>query len=143
MAEPQADIEWGPTTDPNIAPTTSSSTPHRQSSSVDIHHQPWKHVGYRGYSQFISSRDDLFILRRFSALSVRVALSLQHELVVLERELEDLDDGYAAQEEPPVSNGCFEDDQEDREMLLRIIGEKLRRYCKWARVRPRLLRREK
>lgn len=91
--------------------------------------QPWKHVGYRGYADFIASDDSRFVLRRFSALGVRVALSLQHELAVLERELADLDATYARDADPEVSNGCFEEDQEDREMLLRIIGEKLRRYC--------------
>ncbi|KAK1753326.1 hypothetical protein QBC47DRAFT_388209 [Echria macrotheca] len=112
---------------------------------------PWKHVGYKGYSAFLASRDDLLVLRRFSALSTRVALSLQHELVVLERELDEMDGGFAAAGEEEdddeggdegsdegngggrkgVSNGCFEDDVEEREMLMRIIGERLRRYYKF------------
>lgn len=59
------------------------------------------------------------MLRWFVFLGVRVALSMQHELAVLERELADLDATYARDADPSVSSGCFEEDQEDREMLLR------------------------
>ncbi|EHK16063.1 uncharacterized protein TRIVIDRAFT_164287 [Trichoderma virens Gv29-8] len=86
--------------------------------------EPWRYVGYRGYSKFISSDDDLFLLRRFSVLNVRVALSLQNQLVTLERQLNELDDKY---ESEGVHNGRFEGD-EKRERLLSSIEEKLRKY---------------
>ncbi|KAL7943826.1 hypothetical protein V8C42DRAFT_328546 [Trichoderma barbatum] len=87
---------------------------------------PWRYIGYRGYSRFISSVNDFFILRRFSVLNVRVALALQHQLVMLERQLDELDDKYEG--DPPVHNGRFEGDAEDREELLSRIEEKLRKY---------------
>lgn len=129
MAEPSSshrDIEWGPSGPPG---SSGGQAPSENIETSEAQQQPWKHVGYRGYAEFIASEDSRFVLRRFSALGVRVALSLQHELAVLERELADLDATYARDADPGVSNGCFEEDQEDREMLVRIIGEKLRRYC--------------
>ncbi|KAF5533630.1 phytase [Fusarium mexicanum] len=53
--------------------------------------RPWRYIGYRGYSKFISSDSDFLLLRRFRALNVRVGLALQHQLVELERDLEELD----------------------------------------------------
>ncbi|UKZ81906.1 hypothetical protein TrVFT333_009683 [Trichoderma virens FT-333] len=57
-------------------------------------------------------------------LNVRVALSLQNQLVTLERQLNELDDKY---ESEGVHNGRFEGD-EKRERLLSSIEEKLRKY---------------
>ncbi|KAK5662358.1 hypothetical protein OQA88_8268 [Cercophora sp. LCS_1] len=131
MTSLHRDIERGRLPSPDLTPRDSSITVARpQPTQEEASRQPSRWVGYGGYSKFISSDDDLFILRRFSALSVRVALSMQHEIATLEKELENLDRSYAM-EEPTVHNGCFEDDQEDREMLLRIIAEKLRRYNKF------------
>ncbi|KAJ4857724.1 ABC transporter transmembrane region 2 domain-containing protein [Trichoderma breve] len=87
---------------------------------------PWKYVGYRGYSRFISSDDDFFILRRFSVLNVRVSLALQNQLVMLERQLNELDNKYEG--EPQIHNGRFEGDEKDREGLISCIEEKLRKY---------------
>ncbi|KAJ4142269.1 hypothetical protein NW754_009719 [Fusarium falciforme] len=64
-------------------------------SEEEIHLKPWKFIGYKGYAEFISSDDDWFILRRFGALNVRVALALQDEVSVLEEELKKLDATYS------------------------------------------------
>ena len=81
--------------------------------------------GYREYSKLISSDDDLFILRRFSVLNVRVTLALQNQLVVLERQLNELDEKY---ERELVPNGRFEGDTGARRELLSHIERKLREY---------------
>lgn len=90
---------------------------------------PWKYVGYRGYSRFISSDDDFFILRRFSVLNVRVSLALQNQLVMLERQLNELDNKYEG-ESMQIHNGRFEGDEKDREDLISCIEEKLRKYSR-------------
>ncbi|KAL6816727.1 hypothetical protein V8C40DRAFT_269178 [Trichoderma camerunense] len=87
---------------------------------------PWKYVGYRGYSRFISSGDNFFILRRFSVLNVRISLALQNQLVMLERQLSELDKKYEG--EAQIHNGRFEGDEKDREELISCITEKLRKY---------------
>lgn len=95
--------------------------------------EAWRYIGYRGYSDFISSDDDFFILRRFATLNVRVALALQNEIVQLEKDLDELDDKYEAPQSPPqspVHNGRFDGDVEDREKLLKEIGEKLYKYSR-------------
>ncbi|RMJ11671.1 hypothetical protein CDV36_008706 [Fusarium kuroshium] len=66
-------------------------------SEEEIHIKPWKFIGYKGYSEFISSEDDWFVLRRFGVLNVRVALALQDEVAVLEEELKKLDATHSQQ----------------------------------------------
>jgi hypothetical protein len=132
MTDPEIEIDFEPglfmPMDPNDRAHATAAQQQPEPSEEDIQLQPWRYIGYRGYAKFIASDTDLFVLRRFASLSARAALSLQHELVVLEKELDALDDFYAAQDVPSVDSGCFEEEQEDRDMLLRLIGEKLRRY---------------
>lgn len=72
--------------------------------------------------EIYSSCDDFFILCRFSVLNARVALALQHQLVILERQLGEPDDKYEGG--PSVHNRRFDGDEEDREELLsRIEGK--------------------
>lgn len=114
-----------------IAPVGDESRTRR---SLELE-EPWKYVGYRGYSRFISSDDDFYMLRRFSVLNVRVSLALQNQLVMLERQLNELDNKYEG--EPEVHNGRFEGDKEDREKLLSCIEEKLRKYSRSIKRKER------
>ncbi|KAL7792735.1 hypothetical protein V8C43DRAFT_282327 [Trichoderma afarasin] len=107
-----------------IAAPVGDSTQTRRSLEQTV---PWKYVGYRGYSRFISSDDDFFILRRFSVLNVRIALALQNQLVMLERQLNELDNKYE-ESEAQIHNGRFEGDEKDREELISCIKKKLRKY---------------
>ncbi|KAI0811386.1 hypothetical protein GGR55DRAFT_678214 [Xylaria sp. FL0064] len=61
---------------------------------VEVQKQPWKYVGYRRYTEFISSDSDLLIFRRFGALNARVGLLLQDKISLLEQKLFDLDKEY-------------------------------------------------
>lgn len=108
-----------------IAAPVGDSTQTRRSLEQTV---PWKYVGYRGYSRFISSDDDFCILRRFSVLNVRVSLALQNQLVILERQLNELDNKY--EDEAQIHNGRFEGDEKDREELISCIEEKLRKYSR-------------
>ncbi|TDZ67894.1 hypothetical protein CTRI78_v002716 [Colletotrichum trifolii] len=77
--------------------TPSQSAQHVPNASVEkptedeVHRKPWKHIGYKGYSEFVSSEDDFFLLRRFDTLNTRVALALQDEVSQLEEELGEFD----------------------------------------------------
>ncbi|KAF3067680.1 hypothetical protein CFAM422_008367 [Trichoderma lentiforme] len=113
-----------------IAAPLGDSTQTRRSLEQAV---PWKYVGYRGYSRFISSDDDFFILRRFSVLNVRIPLALQNQLVMLERQLNELDNKYES--EPQIHNGRFEGDEKDREELISCIEEKLRKYKDTQKIR--------
>ncbi|KAF2107350.1 hypothetical protein BDV96DRAFT_471574, partial [Lophiotrema nucula] len=53
--------------------------------------RPWKHICYRGFSEFIASDNVFFILQRFSELTLRVFLASQDELVILEEQLHSLE----------------------------------------------------
>lgn len=90
--------------------------------------RPWKYIGYRGYSKFIASEDNFFLLRRFDVLNVRVALALQDEISQLEQELENIDNMTSEVNGPIFNNGSFRGDVEDRSQLVKQISKKLRHY---------------
>ncbi|KAK8121796.1 phytase [Apiospora sp. TS-2023a] len=94
----------------------------------DIRTKPWKYVGYRGYSEFIASDDDLLVFRRFSVLNARVLLSLQDKVCELEKELLELDKAYSGKNTDDFNNGTFREDLPDRAELLEVIAIALPRY---------------
>ncbi|KAI1350877.1 hypothetical protein F5Y01DRAFT_284593 [Xylaria sp. FL0043] len=98
---------------------------------VEVQKQPWKYVGYRRYTEFISSESDLLIFRRFGALNARVCLLLQDKLSLLEQKLFDLDKEYSRRSAHPINNGSFRDDIEERAVLLDEIAHHLDRYNKF------------
>lgn len=97
-------------------------------SKLEVEEKPWKYVGYPGYTKFISSDDDFYILRRFDKLNVRLCLRLQDEISGLEEHLSCLDDEYSRRESEDVNNGTFRDDLEDRAKLLVLLLDKVERY---------------
>ena len=94
----------------------------------EVDQKPWKYIGYKGYSDFISSENDFFILRKFSSVSARVALMLQDQVTVLEEKLEALDKMYSRKEAVDVNSGSFRDDQQDRVDVLEELKDKLMVY---------------
>ncbi|KAI0386071.1 hypothetical protein F5Y04DRAFT_275677 [Hypomontagnella monticulosa] len=91
--------------------------------------RPWKYIGYKGYSSFLASEDEFFVLRRFDSLNIRIALSLQDELSVLEEELSEIDRKYSERDTTvAVNNGTFRYDQQDLTRLLSRIEQKVRHY---------------
>ncbi|VUC33306.1 unnamed protein product [Clonostachys rosea] len=99
-----------------------------QPTEAEILEKPWKHIGYNGYSKIMASNSDLFILRRFSNLNVRIALALQDDVSFLEEELTALDEKYSVKTRENVHNGTLRDDIEDRKALLQQITKKLSIY---------------
>lgn len=97
-------------------------------SAQEIKEKPWKYIGYKGYSKFIASETDYYVLRSFSSLNTRVALSLQNELVLLEEELNNLDKIFSRRDADDNHNGSFRNDQENRRDLIRRIHAKLVEY---------------
>src|SRR5437868_4632427 len=89
----------------------------------EIQRKPWKHIGYKGYANFIASEDDLFILRRFDTLNTRVALALQDEISELEEELGMLDKRYSSRDAEDVHNGTFREDLGDRSEMIKTIAK--------------------
>ncbi|KAI0450215.1 hypothetical protein F5B21DRAFT_442376 [Xylaria acuta] len=94
----------------------------------EVQKQPWKYVGYRRYTEFISSDTDLLIFRRFGALNARVGLLLQDKISLLEQKLMGLDKEYSRRDADPINNGSLRDDMEEREALLNEIAYHLKRY---------------
>ncbi|KAI8673744.1 hypothetical protein NCS55_00695600 [Fusarium keratoplasticum] len=109
-------------------------------SEEEIQRKPWKFIGYRGYTEFLSSEDDWFVLRRFGALNVRMALALQDEISVLEDKLRELDENYSQRESPDRHNGRFRGDAEDRSALTDLISDKLYRYNAFVLQQSKLRR---
>ncbi|KXH61721.1 hypothetical protein CSAL01_07648 [Colletotrichum salicis] len=95
---------------------------------AEIEEAPWKYIGYKGYSRFISSEDDFFLLRRFDTLNVRVALVLQDEIASLEEKLNELDKEYSEKTAEDYNNSTIRGDVEDRSELLEEICNKLPKY---------------
>lgn len=135
-------VELVPTnsTNPTNPPSTSRQSVHQLSTSTDslpdesplteqeIETKPWKYIGYKGYSSFIASENDFYIVRRFATLNTRIALALQDQVAVLEEELEELDARYSRRDAEDLHNGSFGDDREDRMKLVESIAEKLMKY---------------
>ncbi|KAJ4185387.1 hypothetical protein NW755_008383 [Fusarium falciforme] len=109
-------------------------------SEEEIHLKPWKFIGYKGYAEFISSDDDWFILRRFGALNVRVALALQDEVSVLEEELKKLDATYSQRGSPDRHNGRLRGDVEERRALIELLSDKLYKYNAFVLQQSKLRR---
>jgi hypothetical protein len=115
--------------------TQASTTVETPPSEEEIHLKPWKFIGYKGYTEFISSDDDWFILRRFGALNVRVALALQDEVSVLEEELKKLDATYSQRGSPDRHNGRLRGDVEERRALIELLSDKLYKYSECMKTR--------
>lgn len=113
-----------------MASTSSNSTPAAQSTE-DIRLKPWKYLGYEAYSSFVSSHDDFFIFRRFSALTSRVILSIQDEISELEERRTELEKELRQPNGVEVHNGTFRGDrdtQNERSSLVLQIRRKLKEY---------------
>lgn len=96
---------------------------------AEIDRKPWKYIGYQGFSEFVASDDDFFVLRRFGVLSARVLLALQDRLSELEEELQTLDAMHSLKTAADAHNGSFRQDThpERRELVLSIYRN-LREY---------------
>lgn len=94
--------------------------------------EPWKSEGYPKFVKFVASDDDFFVLRRFSALTARVLLAAQDELVELENQLSYLDHQVAQSRDPEKRNDSFRYEAlPNRLDLLHEIDRKLRAYSKF------------
>ncbi|PMD35042.1 hypothetical protein L207DRAFT_570622 [Hyaloscypha variabilis F] len=91
-----------------------------QLTEEDLYTCAWKYVGYKGYTQFIASESDFFVLRRFDAASVRVALFLQGQVSDLVGDLEAIDQACSQKSAPWHHNGSFR--HETNESRVRIIA---------------------
>ncbi|CAI6092007.1 unnamed protein product [Clonostachys chloroleuca] len=110
-----------------------------QPTETEILQKPWKYVGYDGYSKFIASDSDFFILRRFSTLNVRIALALQDEVSHLEEKLTALDEKYSKKSHADVNNSTLRSDQkEDRKAVVRDITQKLSIYNEFVLQQAKL-----
>lgn len=123
--------------------TTSRLTTGRKSTSIqsselvietedptqdEIERKPWKYIGYKGYSEFLATENDFFIFRKFTSLNCRIALVLQDQLSVLEKDLDDLDCEHSKKSAGDINNGSFRDDCEDRSKVVDSIHTKLAQY---------------
>ena len=119
-----------PSHDEGSLPETEQDSVASAATKDDIFEKPWKYVGYMEYTRFLGSDDDLYILRQFSSLNIRIALALQDEISALDQELLEMDRQHSKKESEDVHNGTFRDDQQDRSELIRVIAKKLRLYSK-------------
>jgi hypothetical protein len=117
-----------PTTCRRASTSTRNSVPEVPLTKEEIEKKPWKYIGYKGYSNFIASENDFYILRRFASLNARVALTLQDQISVLEEQLDDLDKHCSRRDAEDLHNGSFRDDREERTALVEMIYEKLTKY---------------
>ncbi|KAK1671996.1 hypothetical protein BDP55DRAFT_274936 [Colletotrichum godetiae] len=105
----------------------------------DVDKKPWKYIGYKGYTKFIASEDDFFLLRRFDSLNVRVGLALQDEISELEQELEEMDNALSKISALDFNNGTIRQDVEERTDLIVALSKKLVKYNEFL-IQQRTLR---
>jgi hypothetical protein len=110
---------------------SASPRPSSVSSAVTKEHlnaKPWRYLGYRGFSTFVASDDDFFILRRFGTLHARVLLALQDRITVLESNLRAIDED-ASRHDDDYNNGTFREDRfQDRVLIIDEIQKQLGQY---------------
>ena len=96
--------------------------------------KPWKHIGYRGYSEFLASENDWLIFRHFGVESARVALGLQNRVTCFADQLSKLDKKYSRREAEDVHNGSFRGDQEDRKKVFDALHQSLLEYSEFPAI---------
>lgn len=88
----------------------------------------WQTIGYPIFSEFLATDDELFIVRRFKSLNVRLILKMQDEICKLEEDLKSCDKPQIEAVEP-VNNGSFRRDKvTERKKLLDEIQTKMKEY---------------
>lgn len=93
----------------------------------------WKYVGYPGFSQFMASSNNSFAVRRFEALNVRILLYLQNDIVIKERELQQLDEVSQEPQQDDLETGCGSfmlDAGSTREQLLKDLSVLVKDYSR-------------
>ncbi|KXJ90745.1 hypothetical protein Micbo1qcDRAFT_226750 [Microdochium bolleyi] len=121
-------------TNTNITTTMAEPRP----TEADIEEKPWKYVGYRGYSEFLASDNELLLFRRFGVLNARVALDMQDQLARLEERLEALDKQYSSVYGADVNNGSLRDDEPERAAIVAEIAKLLPKYNGFIMQQTRL-----
>ena len=94
----------------------------------DIERKSWRYIGYRGFSEWLASSGDFFVIRRYDTLSARVILLMQWELSKLETSLSGLDYERSHLVVKDLHNGSYEADDDARQMVIRSIQQKLTEY---------------
>lgn len=97
----------------------------------NIREKPWRYIGYKGFSEWLASDEDFFIVRRFDTLASRVILTLQWELTKLEAKLTELDLERSHQIIEDRHNGSIELDDDVRREHIRDCHTALLGYCRY------------
>ncbi|KAK4494006.1 hypothetical protein PRZ48_015192 [Zasmidium cellare] len=84
----------------------------------------WQYYGYPGFSQWMGSSNDFFLLRKFSALNARALLFLQNEISQKERMIEQWDD--FTMKFPPGQGGCGSFQKDEANHLTKARSQLLR-----------------
>lgn len=106
-----------------------SNRPSFQPSLIELQKQPWRYIGYKGFSEWAASDSDFFVIRRFDTLAARIILFLQWRISSLESDLDKLDWARMFESDPPVDNGSFSNDDHERRGKIETIYKDLKDYC--------------
>lgn len=71
--------------------TSDSSMP----TQTEIYECPWKYKGYRDFTSYMAADPDFFAVRRFGRLHTRALLTLQDQIVELEKRLDAMDQRFS------------------------------------------------
>ncbi|KAL4808222.1 hypothetical protein BDV18DRAFT_97266 [Aspergillus unguis] len=78
-------------------------------SEEDMKREPFRYVGYRGYSKFKASAANFAHFRRFDHLNMHVILRIQDRIVQVEEEIENVEFRARQPEAINKNNGTFRD----------------------------------
>ncbi|KAI9822405.1 MAG: hypothetical protein M1827_000124 [Pycnora praestabilis] len=89
--------------------------------------EPWKYIGYHGFSMWVASDNDFFVLRQFGTLNARIILMKQDRIAELEQRLEMED--RASLLDPQADNGSFRNESRpERWRILQDLEKQLKDY---------------
>ncbi|KAK7927921.1 hypothetical protein PG985_004919 [Apiospora marii] len=98
-----------------------------QINQEELDRKPWKYIGYKGFVEYSSLTDEIFVVRRFDYLHCRNILVMQQKITTLEKELRELDE-QLIRKTPDIDNGTVNSDCQQRLDLLDKITKELKVY---------------
>ncbi|KAF2622058.1 hypothetical protein BU25DRAFT_443440 [Macroventuria anomochaeta] len=119
----------------HIVPAAPTSSRHSVTDEKTKQNKAWKYEGYSGFSEWMASDDDFFIVRRFGTINARVILWMQNQIVEKERKLAELhkrmEDRSETSPDGEGMNDSFDWDIKnlpERHDLMRGLSDQLLQY---------------
>lgn len=102
---------------------------HQSQVKSALRRAPLRYIDDEGFSEWLSSDDDISIVRRCDKITARVTLLLQWEEMQLGKEVLDKDLESNRRVVKELHNGSFALDDGERQQTIKKVQSKLKKYC--------------